>query len=93
MKPPSPRTRLDELFAFLEARIDYEQTTEVPADYRPPEALPAGATGELIRKELSVEERRRVEQDPVVRQTMDLFDGIVINVERRATTPVREEAE
>ncbi len=34
----------------------------------------------------SAEERKRVEADPVVRRTLELFDGIVIKVER--STPV-----
>ena len=47
------------------------------------------------RRNLSSEERRLVEQDPVVRQTIDLFDGIVINVEHRSphAAPDNEDAE
>lgn len=33
--------------------------------------------------EVSNEERRRAEEDPIVRQAIELFDGVVVSVERR----------
>lgn len=57
------------------------ESTDVPADYRPIDAEPP-PRGEIVRRELTVEERRRIEDDPVVRQTLALFDGILIDVQR-----------
>jgi hypothetical protein len=64
--------------------------SEAAPDYDPHDAAAAGppftgvpAAGELLRREASVADRAQVEQDPVVRQTLRLFDGIVIDVQRR----------
>jgi DNA polymerase-3 subunit gamma/tau len=38
------------------------------------------------RRELTLEQRRQVEQDPVVRKVLELFDGIVIDVRAAAGT-------
>ena len=65
----------------------------MPDDYHPAEMEPARGASTPLRREVSAEERRRVEQDPVVRQTLELFDGIVIQVERRPAAAVAPEAE
>jgi hypothetical protein len=44
----------------------------------------APPAGEIVRREISVEQRRRVEQDPAVRQALELFNGIMLDV--RPTT-------
>ena len=67
---------------------------EVPEGYAPSEAEapPPVTTGplgpEIVRREASAQELRQVEQDPVVRQTLELFDGILIHVERQAPAKV-----
>ena len=61
----------------------------VPED-PPPDESPAPidenvpATGELVRRDLSAAELARVQQDPVVQRTLELFDGVVVDVRRRA---------
>jgi len=73
-----------------EPDVEHDGLTQIPDDYQsvetPPAAAPAPA-GELVRREISAEERRRVEQDPLVRQALELFDGVLIHVERRAAAP------
>ncbi|MEW6199925.1 MAG: DNA polymerase III subunit gamma/tau [Planctomycetota bacterium] len=59
------------------------EPNNVPSDYRPIDAEPP-PPGEVVRRELTLEERRRIEDDPVVRQTLALFDGILIDVQRTA---------
>jgi DNA polymerase III subunit gamma/tau len=83
-KPPVPPANVEP---------EYESVTEVPDDYHPAEMEPARPASAPNRREVSAEERRRVEQDPVVRQTLELFDGVVIQVERRAAATVAPEAE
>lgn len=60
------------------------EPNNVPSDYRPIDAEPP-PPGAVVRRELTLEERRRIEDDPVVRQTLALFDGILIDVQRTAT--------
>ncbi len=61
-------------------------------DYNPSEADSQAATEprgpEIIRREVSADELRQVQQDPIVRQTLELFGGILIHVERQAPAPV-----
>ncbi len=70
-------------------QVEYEGVTEVPEDYypaegeAPPVPTAAAAGPETLRREVSAQELRQVEQDPVVRQTLELFDGILLHVERR----------
>jgi DNA polymerase-3 subunit gamma/tau len=54
-----------------------------PSDAETPAPTePRGA--EIIRREVSAEELRQVEQDPIIRQTLELFGGILIHVEHQA---------
>ena len=69
-----------------------EPDVEIPADHLPP-APRVRNPGELIRRELSADERARVERDPVVRQALDLFNGIVIDVRAPLATPAPSEGE
>jgi DNA polymerase III gamma/tau subunit len=48
----------------------------------PPESAVAAAT----RAPVTTEERRRIEQDPVVRAALRLFDGVIVRVERTASS-------
>jgi DNA polymerase III gamma/tau subunit len=45
-----------------------------------PEPTPAVPSG----RQVSAQERRQIEQDPVVQKALELFDGILVHVERRA---------
>ncbi len=54
------------------------------------EGMGAGVVGE---QEVSLEQRRRVEADPLVRQTLELFDGVLVHVGRRSTAPASGPAE
>jgi hypothetical protein len=80
-------------------QVEFEGVTEVPEDYYPakgeaPAVPTAAAAGpETLRREVSVQELRQVEQDPVVRQTMELFDGILLHVERRSAGDAQPMAE
>ena len=56
-----------------------------PAERAAATAATASPAGEIVRREISIEQRRRVEQDPAVRQALELFNGIMLDV-RPATT-------
>jgi hypothetical protein len=73
-----------------ELPADDLESTDVPPDCRSVAAAPP-PRGEIVRRELTIEERRRIEDDPVVRQTLALFDGILIDVQRTAAAPNRTE--
>ena len=45
------------------------------------------------RRDVSAHERRQIEEDPVVRKTLELFDGIVVHVERNEPMDVQGAAE
>ncbi len=70
-----------------------------PAPDQPPivedEAADADVPGpgELLRRELSSAERAEVERDPVVQKTLDLFDGILIDVRKHVPAGTDKSAE
>lgn len=74
-----------------------EEDGEEAAEWEPPAAPAAAApepaepprTHEVRRQDASDAEREQMERDPLVRKTLELFDGIVIRVTRQeaASTP------
>lgn len=46
-----------------------------------------GAEPGVAHRSLTSEERARVLRDPVVQQVLDLFDGVIVNVDRAAAPP------
>ena len=70
-----------------------EAPIDIPDDYHPddasadsPQALQAPATRPL-NGSISSADRARIMQDPLVRQVMDLFDGNLEYIDRRAQRP------
>jgi DNA polymerase-3 subunit gamma/tau len=70
-----------------------EPDVAIPVYDDTPPPPPARRPGELVRRELSVDERARIERDPVVRQALDLFNGIVIDVRAPLSAPAPSTAE
>ncbi|MCK4341280.1 MAG: DNA polymerase III subunit gamma/tau [Phycisphaerae bacterium] len=65
----------------------YRSETAEPDDHQPSEDGVRPPADEAVWKEATPEEQARVKQDPVVRQTLDLFDGTLIAVKSRAAIP------
>jgi len=74
-----------------EPAFDGEEVLEVPEDYHPGEPDNGRQPAPSPRTPTAAE-RARVEQDPVVRQTLELFDGILINV-RPGPVPAASQTE
>jgi hypothetical protein len=70
-----------------------EPDVAIPVYDDTPPPPPARRPGELVRRELSVDERARIERDPVVRQALELFNGIVIDVRAPLSAPAPSTAE
>jgi DNA polymerase-3 subunit gamma/tau len=70
---------------LAEPDFDAEMVADSPAERAAATAATASPAGEIVRREISIEQRRRVEQDPAVRQALELFNGIMLDV-RPATT-------
>jgi DNA polymerase-3 subunit gamma/tau len=58
-----------------------------------PPAATQATEPEIVRRDVSAAEWQQVEQDPVVRQTLELFDGILMHVERQAPAKVQPATE
>jgi DNA polymerase-3 subunit gamma/tau len=70
-----------------------QPTYTSPPRGRPP-PLPTGAgPAKPLGVPVSTEERAKIMEDPLVRQTVELFDGVVVHVERQPTTPAVETPE
>jgi DNA polymerase-3 subunit gamma/tau len=92
-RPSSPEAVPDD------AGTESESATPVSEDYYSSEAEASAPTTanpsalEIVRREVSAQELRQIEQDPVVRQTLALFDGILVHVERRVPAETERAAE
>ncbi len=87
---PAPRTET----AVEEPPPDYVDTPEAEVDVGESEpevpAAPARERNSVVRQAVTAEQREVILKDPLVQQTLELFNGAVVNIEREvAATPTQ----
>lgn len=73
--------------------VEYAEPAAEVVDEAPSVVPAAGGSTRDGWQTPSAEERARIERDPVVKQTLDLFDGALIGFKAAPTTPPDEETE
>ncbi|MBU0640522.1 MAG: DNA polymerase III subunit gamma/tau [Planctomycetes bacterium] len=77
-----------------ESVADYEDDdTEIPAEYSPPEARQESPVRSLPAAAVTSQERAQIMKDPVVQRTMELFDGVIVDIQRRPAAPAANATE
>ncbi len=63
----------------------HDASPETPIEAAPGNSAPSAATAQVRTTPIDGEERERILKDPVVRQVIELFDGIPMGVDRIET--------